>query len=83
MKFAIEDSTDLKTFKDASVSIPKTLYSSKVLSEDIELNAGYVESAFQKNTLLDIWGKQHPLIHTWLILSSVSICFLSALLLFW
>ncbi|MBP7212036.1 hypothetical protein KBA27_04300 [bacterium] len=29
----------------------------------------------------DLWEDQHPLIHTWFLLSSVSICFISAVFL--
>lgn len=29
-------------------------------------------------TLKGILGEQHPIIHTWLVLSSLSICFMSA-----
>lgn len=36
----------------------------------------------EKNfTLRDLWREQHPIIHTWFLLSSLSICFISALFL--
>lgn len=35
----------------------------------------------EKNfTLRDLWKEQHPIMHTWFLLSSVSICLMSALL---
>lgn len=38
------------------------------------------ETAIKKNfILIDMWNKQHPIIHTWFLLSSISICCMSAL----
>ncbi len=31
-------------------------------------------------SLKQLWAEQHPIMHTWFLLSSLSICFLSALL---
>lgn len=34
------------------------------------------------STIKEIWQYQHPVMHTWFLLSSVSICFMFALLFF-
>lgn len=67
--------------KNASVaSAPNTLYASKILGKDIEIDNTYCAEISYAGSLSEMWNHQHPLICTWLILSSVSICFLSALL---
>lgn len=68
------------TIKDISVSIPKTIYASKLPRTD--LNVGNNFSAIETETgiIQEMLTQQHPLINTWLVLSSISICFLSALL---
>lgn len=82
MQFMIEDAMKPRTLKESAISVPNSIYMSKVLGKDIEVNAGYYEDRVHKNALKEMWSKQHPLIHTWLVLSSISICFLSALLYF-
>ena len=40
------------------------------------------QTAIEKNfTVKEVWNKQHPIIHTWFLLSSISICCVSALFL--
>lgn len=84
MQFIIEDAVKSRTLKDSAITIPSSLYTSKILGKNIEANADYVIDSIRKNknTLMEMWDKQHPLIHTWLVLTSVSICLLSALLCF-
>lgn len=84
MQFIIEDAVKPRTLKNSTISIPNSFYTSKILGRDIEANAGYVVNNIikSKNTLIDMWDKQHPLIHTWLLISSISICCLSAVLYF-
>ena len=78
MQLTIEEAAKKKLLKDAGVSVPKSLYTSKILNNEIG-----IETCFNKNNLktniIESWNKQHPIIHTWLLLSSISICFLSAL----
>lgn len=69
-----------KTLKESAVSIPSTLYASKIFGKDIEIDSNCCAENLFDATFSTIWDKQHPLIHTWLVLSCVSICFLSALL---
>lgn len=83
MQTRIGETASPTTLKESMVSIPKTLYTSKILGSDIELDNTYcAESSFihPNQYLAEAWSHQHPLIHTWLFLSSISICFLSALL---
>jgi hypothetical protein len=78
MKTRTGESVTPKTSNKAMVSAPNSLYSSKVFGKDLEIESNYVDNS--STTFAQMWNQQHPLIHTWLILSSVSICFLSALL---
>lgn len=38
------------------------------------MNEIYIDKEF---TLKAVWDEQHPIIHTWLVFSSLSICVLS------
>lgn len=78
MPLTIEDAAKSKILKDAGITKPKGLYATKVAINDIELESLYSNNKIGV-VLMESWNKQHPLIHTWLLLSCVSICFLSAL----
>ena len=78
MQFILEESAKPRVLRDSAMSIPKTLYANKVLTNELEIEPCYSSSS-AGNVLMNIWGKQHPLIHTWLVLSSASICFLFVL----
>lgn len=69
-----------KTSTNAMVTNPTTIYASKILGTDLNIDHGYLFESSFKNTLSEMWSQQHPLIHTWLVLSSISICFLTAFL---
>lgn len=54
------------------VSIPNSLCATKIFAK-----ASDAQVRKENDTLISIlWNNQHPLIHTWLLLSSVSICLL-------
>ena len=74
------DGEKVKTIKDISVSIPKNIYSSKISALECETGNIYTTMNTQGSLIFKALHRQHPLISTWLVLSSVSICFLSALL---
>lgn len=78
MQLTIEEAAKKKLLKDAGISVPKSLYTSKILNNEIGIEACYIENGLG-DKLVESWNKQHPIIHTWLLLSSISICFLSAL----
>jgi len=78
MQFILEELKKPRVLRDSAMSIPKPLYSNKAASSELEIDSCYCVSG-TGNVLTNIWGKQHPLIHTWLVLSSVSICFLFVL----
>ncbi|MFA7659192.1 MAG: hypothetical protein WCY19_07145 [Candidatus Gastranaerophilaceae bacterium] len=80
MQFTIEEAAKSGNSKGLVMSIPNSLYASKILGTDIEMEPAVFEGTFHKNVIIGLWKNQHPLIHTWLLLSSVSICFLSGLL---
>jgi len=61
--------------KDSTVSFPNSIYATKIFGKLAEPDSGYYVSS-SGNTLMKLWQNQHPLIHTWLLLSSVSICLL-------
>jgi hypothetical protein len=63
--------------KISGISVPKSIYANKIFGKDLELEPC---SRGCENTFTELWNNQHPLIHTWLILSTISICFLSAFL---
>lgn len=68
------------TIKDISVSIPKTIYSSKLPRTDLNVSNNFSTIETETGIIQEMLTQQHPLINTWLVLSSISICFLSALL---
>lgn len=78
MQFLLEESAKPKVLRDSAMSIPKSIYANKIANSELEIESCYCSDS-AGNVLLNIWGKQHPLIHTWLVLSSVSICFLFVL----
>ena len=78
MQFVKEETVKSRSLRDAAVSIPTSIYLSKVSGNNIESDNYCCAGSFGQNALLEMWNKQHPLIHTWLILSSISICFLFA-----
>lgn len=69
-----------KTIKDISVSIPKDICSSKNFTLNCETNNIFATIETQDGLIFQMLNQQHPLINIWLILSSVSICFLFGLL---
>ena len=68
-----------KTFNNAMATTPNSLYTSKIFGKDLEIENNYTTDA-SSATFSEMLSQQHPLINTWLVLSSISICFLSALL---
>lgn len=78
MQFTIEDSVKTEVLRNSAMSIPKPFFGSKILNKDLEIESCCYENGSGK-VLLELWNKQHPLIHTWLVISSISICFLFAL----
>lgn len=67
-------------FNSSVISIPslsniKNTYV-KALNSELELTA----CCSNENPIQNILSEQHPIINTWLLLSSISICFLSAVL---
>lgn len=78
MQFTTEETAKSKVLKNSVTSIPKSLYSSKIFGNELELDSCYCVNMNQ-NAILNLLSKQHPLIHTWLFLSSISICFIFAL----
>lgn len=80
MQLVINETKKNKTLKDITVSIPNSMYTSKIFGKDIEIDKCYSSGSFKKLFFTEMLTQQHPLISTWLVLSSVSICFLSALL---
>lgn len=78
MQSVINEARKIKTLKDAMVSIPKTITANKIF-QDSDFDKIYCAEASYSN-LVEMWNQQHPLIHTWLILAPISICFLFVLL---
>lgn len=78
MSYILEEAVNQRSPRSCMISIPNSV-KAKAISRDLDLEPCYCADVFQKGLFKDIWSKQHPLIHTWLLLSSISICFLSAL----
>lgn len=78
MQSSTEEYMQLKRLKNSVVSIPTTAYADKMLDNNLEIDSLY-NRCNNENAFADLWQKQHPLIHVWLFLSSISICFLFAL----
>ncbi len=78
MRLVIDGAQKPRTLNDSAMTVPKSIYASKILAERIELEPCTVESGIG-HSLMQSLHQQHPIINTWLLLSSVSICFLSAL----
>jgi len=78
MQFVTEKTTKPKNLRESAISVPKTIYGTKILGKDIEIDNSYYADSFYANSLAKMLKHQHPLIHTWLVLSCISICFLSA-----
>lgn len=78
MQFIIEESAKPKVLRDSAMSIPKPLCTSKVFGGELEIEPCYCSNN-AGDVLINILSKQHPLIHTWLVLSSASICLLFVL----
>lgn len=79
-RFIAEDKifNEKRRLRDAVVTVP---FASDVKNTCAKANLGTdidLAPCFQSNTLIQIWNEQHPIIHTWLLLSSVSICLLFA-----
>lgn len=78
MKLITEEVIKSKVLRDSAMSIPKPFFSKNISSGELEMDSCYCING-ASDVLANIWNKQHPLIHTWLVLSSISICFLFVL----
>lgn len=67
------------SIKKSGMSIPSTLSANNIFGSDFDIETLRAPETMDGSAILKMWDKQHPLIHTWLLLSSISICFLSAL----
>ncbi len=65
--------------KDSKVPVSNHHYISRPLGSDIEIENCYHLDNSSTYSLSEVLKRPHPLIHTWMVLSSISICFLSAL----
>lgn len=77
MQFTTEEAVKKRVPRNSAISIPTSIYPDRVFDKGVEIDQYYDRDS--KSVLTGLLSKQHPLIHTWLVLSSVSICFLSAL----
>lgn len=78
MRLLADEVVKTKTLGNSAVSIPKSLYAGKILGKEIEIDT-CIPSADFGSSLIESLQHQHPVINTWLLLSSISICFLSAI----
>lgn len=67
-----------ETLRSSAVSVPKSLYTTKIFGKDVEIDTLY-NKGNENNPFYELWNNQHPIMHTWLVLSSISIFFLSAI----
>lgn len=78
MQFTIEEAAKQRVLRDSAMSIPTSLCSNKILANEFEIDS-FPSGNAAESVLTGLLSKQHPLIHTWLVFSSVSICFLFVL----
>lgn len=76
MQFVDEKAVIQQSRKKSLVSIPDSIDSRVFCKKTDAESRDYLD----KNVFAKLWNNQHPLIHTWLILTSASIFFLSAFL---
>jgi len=72
MQSTIKETLKSNIFKNSLVSIPRS-FSGKIAGKDIEMETCFYTNNSSENTLVDMWNHQHPLIHTWLLLSFLAI----------
>ena len=75
MQTKLRDAAVESCLKISGVSRPDSMNCRHIFEKSL-VNAPIVCG---ESVLSEIWNKQHPLIHTWIVLSSISISFLSAL----
>lgn len=68
-----------KTINSTNVSVPKSLYADKIFDAKVDIDKSFYLSNSCEGSLIQMLNKSHPLISTWLVLSSASICLLFAL----
>lgn len=76
MKLSTKDSI-AEAVKNPNVSLPNSLYATKVFEKISEPDSSYYLDG-SGNALIKLLQNQHPLINTWMLLSSFSICLLFA-----
>lgn len=79
MEFILEEEIKSSQNLKSSISTPNSMYTSSIFRKELEIEPTMLPDSISSSAIFKMWNKQHPLIHTWLLLSSVSIFFLSAL----
>jgi hypothetical protein len=73
-----EEKVKCGSIKKSAMTVTDSICISRNPAKDIDMDI-YCTNSINQNTIVEIWTKQHPLINTWMILSSASICILFAL----
>lgn len=80
MQLTIDEARKGVKLKDIAVSVPKSIYSGKILGKDATFDNYCFQDCSCEVQLNQMWTQQHPLILAWLVFSLVSIGFLFPLL---
>ena len=79
MLITTKKAVNTTSIRNIGMTIPGSLSANKIFSNDLDIKSFDKAECIDGNIILKMFDNQHPLIHTWLLLSSISICFLSAL----
>lgn len=76
----ISENKVANNLRNAAMSIPKSICVQEI-TQNLESDISFCKDQFNftKSSFKELLNTPHPLIHTWLLLSTISICFLSAL----
>lgn len=77
MSLAIDEIQRPRTLNSV-MSVPSSLSAGKFFSKEIEIDTCIMPDTLSHKVFSSLF-RQHPLINTWLLLSSISICFLTAI----
>lgn len=80
MQFTIEEARKSTKLKDIAVSVPKSIYASKIINNTNPFENFHIQDGTCEVQLNQMLTQQHPLILSWLIFSLVAIGFLFPLL---
>ena len=79
-----KNTIESKQYGSSGISVPKSIYATTKIGNQFDADTmTYPEHLnYSGNVLLDVINKQHPIMHTWLLFSTLLICCLSVFVIF-